>query len=154
MPHGPRPLLLPFLRPRQGGGGGDGGFEDREVVERRKADEARAFKANEAARIIRASCMAGARVRKREEGAKRIPGEHDGREVAGSASAHGGLGHRAVQARKLGQFTASIDPYPGLYWCLWDKDIPVGLEIKPAGELWEGGELERVARGLPCLAGA
>jgi hypothetical protein len=121
----------------------------------------RVFKANEAARIIKASCMAGSRIRKRKHVTKRIL-EHvsvneqrDGRAVNNNkATMSRGRAHRAEQVRKLGQLSANIDPYPELYWRLWDGDIPTGLEMKPTGELWKGGELERVGRGLPCLAGA
>lgn len=148
----------------QGGGGSGGGeSEDKAAVEERKAEEVRAFKANEAARIIRASCMAGSRIRKRRHQTKRIL-EHvsvnerrDGRAVSNNKATttiSRSRAHRAEQVRKLGQFSANIDPYPELYWRLWDGDIPAGLEMNPAGELWERGELERMGRGLPCLAGA
>ncbi|KAK3297071.1 uncharacterized protein B0H64DRAFT_456921 [Chaetomium fimeti] len=138
---------------RGGGGGGDEPEEDKEAAEKRKAAEVRAFKAHEAARIMTASCMAGGRARKMNRGANRVQGLVGAEEGDGS-SAHGGVGHRAGQTRKLSQFLGKFDPYPELYWRLWDKDIPGGLEMEPAGELWEGGEMERAGRGLPSWAGA
>ncbi|KAH6641430.1 hypothetical protein F5144DRAFT_563558 [Chaetomium tenue] len=101
--------------------------------------------------------MAGLRIRKRKQVAKRIlehvsVNEREGRAMDSSAAAARGRAYRAEQVRKLGQFSADIDPYPELYWRLWGEDIPTGLEMKPVGELWEGAELERMARGLPCLA--
>ncbi|EAQ86053.1 predicted protein [Chaetomium globosum CBS 148.51] len=91
----------------QGGGGGEP--EDREAAERRKRDEIRAFKANEAARIIRASCMAGLRIRKRKQVAMRIlehvsVNEREGRAMDGSAAAGRGRAYRAEQVRKLARW--------------------------------------------------
>ncbi|KAL2175102.1 uncharacterized protein P884DRAFT_271676 [Thermothelomyces heterothallicus CBS 202.75] len=116
--------------------------ENRRAAARRKKEEeenhVRESRANEAARIIYASCMAGHRVQRRRARARRLM------DLAGTVRDGTAVqGERSDAVRRLGRSAEKADPFPDLYWRTWGRAIPPGLEMDPFGEMWEDGVEEK-----------
>ncbi|KAL2162810.1 hypothetical protein VTH06DRAFT_6646 [Thermothelomyces fergusii] len=112
--------------------------ESRRAAARRKKEReehgVREVRANEAARIIYASCMAGRRVQKRRARARRLMDPAGtARDGAALRVERSGSGPVSGPDRTAG----NADPFPDLYWRAWGHAIPPGLEMDPCGEMWE-----------------
>ncbi|KAL2142470.1 hypothetical protein VTI28DRAFT_1118 [Corynascus sepedonium] len=101
-------------------------------------DWIREAKANEAARIIYASCMAGNRIRKRRGRVRRLV------DLATTPSRE--TDHSQVERNEAFDMllrrshAGNTDPFPELYWRAWNKALPLDLEMDRHGEKWEDNE--------------
>ncbi|KAK4249785.1 hypothetical protein C7999DRAFT_12375 [Corynascus novoguineensis] len=131
------------------GAGGYNGRKNKKATARNKTgedkeeyDSIREAKANEAARIMYASCMAGNRVRKRRGRARRLvdlattPSRKTEHSQAERNESFDMLLLRRSRA-------GNTDPFPELYWRAWNKALPLDLEMDRHGEKWEENEQVR-----------
>ncbi|KAK3902542.1 hypothetical protein C8A05DRAFT_33750 [Staphylotrichum tortipilum] len=116
------------------GGGGDSAWFARER------------RANEAARIIRASCEAGERIRRRGVRRMVLAAGQGGRVGAWAMETDEDLTQRGgKRTHRRGQLAFQDlvnwgDPFPALYKDLWVGGIPEDLEFDIKGEKWDDGE--------------
>ncbi len=117
----------------RGGGGGEVGLESGAGPETEATIRER--RANEAARIIVASCRTGAKLAKRKLRTRQR------RELG--ETGHGqpkGVPHKSQE--KINDSVNNRDPYPAFYYNLWRREVPDDLEIHRHGERWADEEGE------------
>ncbi|KAL2195061.1 hypothetical protein P885DRAFT_62311 [Corynascus similis CBS 632.67] len=109
--------------------------------EKEEYDWIREARANEAARIMYASCMAGNRIRKRRGRVRRLV---DLATTPSRETEHSQVERNEAFDMLLRRSHAgNTDPFPELYWRAWNKALPLDLEMDRHGEKWEDNEQVR-----------
>jgi hypothetical protein len=136
----------------EGGSGNKapGADDDSNIITDDEYYETRAAVANEAARILCASCYAGAKIAETEDPKLKKKQRKEPREKKHKTWTAGDVqAAKREQQEKEGrrmtfeEFMDIVDPYPRQFWNVWGKKVPTNLQVYSFGEQWgegQGGE--------------